>query len=247
LWVVPWLWLYGHVKPCAVQPCDDSAASASVDDPAEPLSKNISEWQRWGLVLKRLDVWLLLLGRMLTDPVWFFYQFWFAKYLFASRGVSQEGLGITWVIFLAADIGSLGGGLLSAWMIRRGSSAPEARLRAMLLSAVLLPLSPLVALAPSVNVALVFAMVAVLAHLAWLSNISALLVDVIPQRLVATAFGVVAAGSALGGMAMNKVLVYLIEYHSYDDWFYIMDALHPMAWLVLWAFQVHRPRAERAV
>ena len=45
--------------------------------------------------------------RLLTDPVWYFYQFWFAKYLYGERGVSQLGLSITFVIFLAADFGAL--------------------------------------------------------------------------------------------------------------------------------------------
>jgi ACS family hexuronate transporter-like MFS transporter len=114
----------------------------------------------------------------------------------------------------------------------------------MLLCATVLPLSPLVALAPSVNMALAFAMLGVLAHLAWLANISALLVDLIPQRLVATAFGVVAAGSALGGMAMNEIVVYLVKNYSYDYWFFIMAGLHPLAWLILWAFRVHRVRND---
>ncbi len=234
VWVVPWLALYRR-------PQDVAAASPS-KSAGEAKSPETSEWRRWGQVLQRRDVWLLLLGRMLTDPVWFFYQFWFAKYLFASRGLTQESLGITWVIFLAADIGSLGGGVLSAVLIRRGTAAPAARLWAMLLCAAVLPLSPLVALSSSLYFALGFAMLSVLAHLAWLANISALLVDVIPQRLVATAFGVVAAGSALGGMAMNEAVAYLVQHYSYDYWFFVMAGLHPVAWLMLWGGRVHRPR-----
>jgi len=238
LWVVPWLWLYRRVEQPSARTSQDVVA-AKAEDLANAASSEISEWRRWRLVLQRRDVWLLLVGRMLTDPVWFFYQFWFAKYLFADRGVPQESLGMTWVLFLAADLGSLGGGFLSAGLIRRGTSAPAARLWAMLLSAAVLPLSPLVALAPSVNLALLFAMLGVMAHLAWLANISALLVDLVPQRLVATAFGVVAAGSALGGMAMNEAVVYLVQHHSYTYWFFIMAGLHPIAWLILWGFRVH--------
>jgi ACS family hexuronate transporter-like MFS transporter len=237
LWVIPWLALYRRPP--------ESLAVAPAQESMQGQAEKMSEWRRWGEVLRRRDVWLLLLGRMLTDPVWFFYQFWFAKYLFASRGLPQESLGITWVIFLAADIGSLGGGLLSAVWIRRGAAAPAARLWAMLLCAAVLPLSPLVALAPSVNLALIFAMLGVLAHLAWLANISALLVDLIPQRLVATAFGVVAAGSALGGMAMNEAVAYLVQNYSYDYWFFIMAGLHPIAWLILWGFRVHVAPEER--
>lgn len=237
LWVAPWLVLYRRPQELA------AVSSSEIVCEAEP--PEVSEWQRWGQVLRRRDVWLLLLGRMLTDPVWFFYQFWFAKYLFASRGLAQESLGITWVIFLAADIGSLGGGVLSAVLIRRGTAAPAARLWAMLLCAAVLPLSPLVALSPSLYFALGFAMLGVLAHLAWLANISALLVDVIPQRLVATAFGVVAAGSALGGMAMNEAVAYLVQHHSYDYWFFVMAGLHPIAWLILWGGRVHAVRGDR--
>ncbi|MEN6493789.1 MAG: MFS transporter [Thermoguttaceae bacterium] len=244
LWVMPWLWLYRRVEQPSGRSSQESAAAAKAEDFEDAPPTKMSEWRCWRLVLKRRDVWLLLVGRMLTDPVWFFYQFWFAKYLFADRGVPQESLGMTWVIFLAADLGSLGGGFLSAGLIRRGTSAPAARLWAMLLCAAVLPLSPLVALAPSVNMAMAFAMLGVLAHLAWLANISALLVDLIPQRLVATAFGVVAAGSALGGMAMNEIVVYLVKNYSYDYWFFIMAGLHPLAWLILWAFRVHRVRND---
>ena len=48
---------------------------------------------------------LTQVGRLLTDPLWYFYQSWFAKYLSAERGLSQQELSITWVVFLAADIG----------------------------------------------------------------------------------------------------------------------------------------------
>ena len=36
-------------------------------------------------------LWLLLFGRLITDPVWYFYQFWFAKYLSTDRGLSTGG------------------------------------------------------------------------------------------------------------------------------------------------------------
>jgi len=73
----------------------------------------------------RSEVWLLIFGRMLTDPVWYFFCFWFAKYLYDTRGLSQASLSVTWVIFLAADIGSLGGGWFSGQLIKRRSRQPR--------------------------------------------------------------------------------------------------------------------------
>ena len=73
-------------------------------------------------------VWLLLLGRLITDPVWYFYQFWFPKYLNAERGLSQEQLKITWVIYAAAGVGSLFGGWLSGFLVKRGGAPASSRL-----------------------------------------------------------------------------------------------------------------------
>ncbi len=241
-WVLPWLWLYRkpsehpRITPEEKALTDAIAAQA----PAAPAGAGLGEGRRWKAVLLRREVWLLLVARMLTDPAWYFYQFWFAKYLAKDRGVAQADLGMTWVVFLAADLGCLLGGFLSAWYIRRGQPAASARLKAMLLCAALPPLSALLPFAPSLWMCLGLAMAVVFAHLMWLATITALLVDVVPQRLVATAFGVVAAGSTIGGVLMNQAVGRLVSEHSYTAWFLIAACLHPIAWLLLRLGRVHR-------
>lgn len=222
-----------------------AAAAAVAAMPAAEV--NLTEVQRWGSVFGRVDVWLLMTARFLTDSVWFFYQFWFAKYLFSDRGLEQSQLGITWVVYLAADIGALGGGLLSAYLIKRGFTAPAGRLWAMLACAVVMPLSPLVAHSGSVGLCLFFAALIVLAHLAWLVNISALVIDLMPRPILATAFGVIATGSALGAMLMNKVVAGLVTNYSYTYWFYIAAGLHLVAWSMLFFGRVHRRPGSVAV
>jgi len=66
--------------------------------------------------------------------------------------------------------------------------------------------------------------------MAWLINLSALVVDVVPKPSLATTFGVVAAGSSIGGMMMNKGVGWLVTHHSYAPAFYLMAILHPLAW-----------------
>ena len=240
-WVIPWLWLYRRPAEhphLGAQERELILGAATAAPAAPPVAE--SEGQRWRAVLGRREVWLLLVGRMLTDPVWYFYQFWFAKYLFRDREVAQADLGITWVVFLAADLGCLLGGFLSAWFIRRGTPSATSRLRAMLICACLPPLSLLLPFTPSLALCLAVAMAVVFAHLMWLANITALLVDVVPQRLVGTAFGVVAAGSTIGGVIMNQSVGRLVTDHSYTMWFLIAAALHPLAWLILRCGRVDR-------
>jgi ACS family hexuronate transporter-like MFS transporter len=236
LWLVPWLLLYPRNKPTAVAPTNETIVVAETPKP--------SEWELWRSVLMRRDVWTLMLARLLTDPVWYFYQFWLAKYLSADRGLQQNQLSITWVVFLAADIGTVLGGFLSGRLISRGRTPITARLAIMLACACLMPLSPFVAFAPSLALSLGITMVLVLAHLMWLTNLGALVVDLIPQRIIATAFGIVAAGSTVGGILMNSIVGWMVTGHSYTAWFIVMAFLHPIAWLLLKTLDSRKPLTE---
>jgi len=158
--------------------------------------------------------------------VWYFYQTWFAKYLAAERGLSQEQLGITWVVFLAADIGCVAGGWLSGVFIKRGAAPVASCLRAMLICACRTPVSPLAALVRDLNLALAVALVVVLARMAWLINLSALVVDLVPHPNLATVFGIVAAGSTTGGIVMNNLVSHSVGAFGYRPAFISMARLH---------------------
>jgi ACS family hexuronate transporter-like MFS transporter len=175
-----------------------------------------------------------MLARLLTDSFWYFYLFWFPKYLHDDRGLTQYGLKIMWVVFLMADIGFLLGGYLSGRMIRGGASATSARLWTMLAAALLVPLSPLVAYAPSAEMAIAVASVVALAHCAWMSNLTALVVDVVPPRIMATTFGVISAGSAMGGILMNELVAASVKTYSSTPCFVLVAVMHPVAITLLW-------------
>ena len=259
VWLLPWLLFYRqprrskHVTPEELALIEQPAAGADVAAEAgEPWS--------WRRVFTSRVVWLLLLGRLLTDPVWYFYQFWFPKYLHSERGLDQGQLTITWVIYAAAGVGSLTGGWWSGRLIKRGATPAAGRLRVMLVCACLMPVSAVVAGVASTQVALALACVAVVASLAFLINISSLVVDLVPKHSLGTVFSVVAAGSTVGGILMNTLVARMVSGPSsgqpgfldqgiqavfgpvlnlvsgsgYAPWFFAMAALHPIACLVLW-------------
>ncbi|BCU78513.1 MFS transporter [Luteolibacter sp. LG18] len=264
-WLVPWLFLYRKPRESQFISAEELAHIEQDGEPAEAAGE---AWS-WKQVLTFRPVWLLLFGRLLTDPIWYFFQFWFAKYLHSERGVSQDGLTMTWMIYAAAGAGSLVGGWLSGVLIKRSGSAPAARMRVMFGCACLMvPAAFLITRATSTPEVMGLAVCVVFLSLAWLTNITAIVVDVVPKHSVATVFSVVAAGSTLGGIVMNLIVATLvagpskkaagfmdealaavfgpllkaIEGRGYNPWFLVMAVLPLVAFLILRAGGLLRRR-----
>jgi len=235
-WMLLWLWVY---KNPATHPNltererNHLAANVATMNiaAAQPKESELALWQR---VLREPLVWQLTLARLITDPVWYFFQFWFPKYLQNVRGLDQKGVAIMWMIFAAATLGYTLGGFCSGRLVKSGLLPSASRLWIMLISAAIVPLVGCVPAVPSVMGVIGIAMLVAYAATSWLSNLTALVVDIVPQRILGTAFGVIACGSALGGFFMNKAVAWFIDHRSYDGCFYLMAAAHPVALLLIW-------------
>jgi ACS family hexuronate transporter-like MFS transporter len=239
IWLIGWLWLYQTpAKHPRITEKERAylAANLPPEDKAVEQEKG-SELALWSSVLRSPYIWRLMVARLLTDPVWYFYQFWMPKYLQSSRGLDQKGVAIMFMIFLAADAGFLISGFLSGYLIKRGRPAPSARLRVMLVSACLVPVSFFIPAVPSISAVIALGMLIAFAHTCWLSNLTSLVVDLVPRRILGTAFGVVACGSTLGGIFMNQLVAWFVENRSYNGCFYLMTFLHPLAILLIWSLQ----------
>lgn len=261
VWLIAWVWIYRRpeehprITPEELAliregrpPIIASEGKAGDATAAEPTpAVEGTEWGRWRTIFRHRAVWMLMIARLLTDPVWYFYQFWFAKYLFATRAVEQKSLTITWVIFLAADIGVLAGGWLSGRLVKSGQTPPASRLWVMLACAALVPVSALVPVAVPLWLVLVLGMIVVFAHMAWMINLSSLVVDIIPKRFLATTFGLIAAGSSVGGILMNWSVGKLVTDYSYGPVFVILALMHPITLLIIWSLRKATAEdAERA-
>jgi len=231
--IVPWLVFFR--KP-ARHPWLTDAERGLIEAGQTATAAPLPEAQRWKLIVGSPAIWALMVSRMLTDPVWYFFQFWMPKYLHVARGLSQAQLGLMWVIFLAADFGFFGGGWASDRLVRHGRSGASARLRVMLVCAVVMPLAALIAPMPQLAGVMAISMVIVLAHTAWLTNHNALVMDVVPAPIFGTAYGLISAGSAVGGILMNQAVVWTVGAYSYDRCFYAMMVLHPLAFALVWRF-----------
>ena len=253
VWVMPWLWLY---RPPHEHPRLSDAERTLVPavEPVAPPTANGSntaaatgEWERWRGLLNDRSTWLLLLSRLLTDPVWYFYLFWFPKYLSDARGLTLVEVGrVAWVVYLAADLGSVAGGWLSGRFIGRGLRPIPARKAVLRIAAVCVLVGPFVPFATSLPIVLLCAAGVALAHLAWQVTLSALIVDRYPTSSLATAFGLIAAGSGFGGMVSTGVVGYLVTNYSYTPVFVGMAMLHPLALALVWFVRDERHRETDA-
>ena len=219
VWIIGWWWAY---------PREQKAAAEATPQPS---MKGV-----WGRLARDRAVWALILSRMVADPVWYFYLFWFPKYLGDMRGMSLAAIAsLAWVVYVAADIGSVGGGAISGALVRRGVSPVRSRLLTMTGAAALAPIGILITLHPPLPVLLGLACLVTFAHLVYQINLTTLVVDLFPSRYIASVAGLIGCGSAVGGMLSAQVVGMLVAGHSFDRTFVLMACLHPLAVLLAWA------------
>lgn len=224
-WLVAWLVIYPRDATPAPKLVVTAKGEAAV----------------WGRVLRDRSVWMLALSRALADPVWYFYLFWFPKYLGDERGMALASVAaLGWIVYLAADFGSIGGGLLSSAFVKRGMTPVRGRLVAMGIAASIAPIGAVAFLHPALPILFTIASLVAFAHLVFQINISTLIVDVYPAPVLATVFGVIAAGSGVGGMLSTQAVGMLVAGGNFDRAFLLMALLHPLAWGVA-ALAVRRP------
>jgi MFS transporter, ACS family, hexuronate transporter len=203
-------------------------------DGAEPA--RTKEPIQWGPILGDRRVWGLAAARLIADPVWYFYLFWFPKYLTDERAMGLvQAASIAWIVYFAADVGSIGGGWFSGRLIRRGIAPAKSRLIAMACAATVAPIGMLISLRLGIAPTIALGAIVACAHLVFQINIGVLVVDIFPMRHVATVFGLIAAGSALGGFASTQLVGQLASTDAWGGIFLLMGMLHPLALLVAWS------------
>ncbi len=169
----------------------------------------------WLRLLRAPETWGIVLGRSLTDPVWFFITDWFPLYL-VSRGFAVEhSLLAVWVPFVAADLGNFFGGGLSSRLIARGW--PVLRARKALIAVCGLGMSTL-ALTAFVSslpaLAALFAL-STFAYAAWSTMDIVLPADLYPHHSVASVAGLSGTGAGLATIASSLAIGHITDRYSF--------------------------------
>src|SRR6185295_16945237 len=120
--------------------------------------------------------WAFLVGKFLTDPVWWFYLFWLPGFLNRTYGVDLSNLGLPLVvIYTASMVGSIGGGWMSSAMIQRGWTVNRARKTATLICGVAVTSAIFIGrTGGNMWLAVTLISIAAAAHQGWSANIFSL-------------------------------------------------------------------------
>jgi ACS family hexuronate transporter-like MFS transporter len=242
IWLTVWLVTYRSPDLAAKLTVRELAHIRS--DAAESMAK-----VPWASLIGRRETWALLLGKFITDPVWWFLLFWLPKYLASAFGLELTGLALpVMVIYIASTVGSLLGGWLPAKCIEMGMTIKSARRLAMLLCA--LGAMPLMLVGSVHNLWMAVGIIgfAAASHQGWSANLFTMSSDLFPRSAVGSVTGIMGFGGAIAGMfSAGAVGVVLERFHSYSALFVTCGVAYLLAWTIIQILTAKRGDAVVAV
>ena len=188
----------------------------------------------WTALLKTRTLWAVGIGRFISDSTWMFYVLWMAKFLTDAQGLSIQQVGrIGWIPFLFADIGSIGGGWLSGRLIRGGMPPRAARIALLTVAALVRTFTFILAARYPTPLLMMLVSLFVMCTTAWQVNLSVMLVDTYPSRVVATAAGITTSCGTFSTVFFTAWVGWLVQRYSYRPVFFLMSALSLSAYIVV--------------
>jgi ACS family hexuronate transporter-like MFS transporter len=205
-WLAAW-WLY-YQDPDK-HPRVSTAELAHIrSDPPDPVVRI-----PWLSLLRYRQTWAFVVGMFLSAPIWWFYLYWIPDFLNKRHGLNLLQLGPPLVvIYLMTDVGSIGGGWLSSWLIKRGWTVNAARKTAMLACALCVVPVFMASSVSSLWVATLLVGLAASAHQGFSANLYTLVSDTAPRKVVSSIVGIGGMAGAIGGMFIAKLAGYILQW-----------------------------------
>ncbi len=206
----------------------------------------------WGRLLTYRQTWAVVVGRFITDPIWWLYIFWLPSYFQEARGFSLQQIGWSaWLPFLCAGVGALGGGWASGYLIQRGWSVDRARKTVMAFGALLTPAGILAMRAESPYTALLLMGLVLFGFQVWINNVQTLPSDFFPKSAVASVFGLGGTSAAIASVMYNWGTGRVVDAMGYSPMFVVAGILGPLGLvatlLLAGAHRADRPIGAQAV
>src|ERR1700730_3779090 len=244
IWLIFWFWLYeipAKQKRLGKPEYDYIHADDEVKEPDEVADTGKVPWGRL-LVFKQ--TWAFVIGKFLTDPIWLFYLFWLPDFLKKQYGLTGTATSLPIaLVYTLSSFGSIFGGWLPFFLIRKGWPVFRARKTSMLIYAFAVIPVVFAQLLGSVNMWLAVLIIglAASAHQAWSANIFTTVSDMFPKKTVASVTGIGGMAGAVGGILIARLAGLLLDYYkplgkdhvAYYIMFFICGAAYLIAWMIM--------------
>lgn len=238
IWVVLWLWMYR--TPKAHQRVTTAELDYIHSDQEE---ENVSERVPWLRLLRYRQTWAFALGKLLSDPVWWFYLFWLPDFLRKEYGLTAAA-DIMWpsaMVYIISTAGSVFGGWLPLKLINAGMPVFKARKTSMLIYAIAVTPIVFAQYLGSINMWLAVGVIglAASAHQAWSANIFTTVSDMFPKKATASVTGIGGMFGGLGGILLvllvqKNMFVYYESLGNIQAGYFIMFLICGSAYLLAW-------------
>jgi len=243
LWLIAWRILY---HPPETHPrLREAEREMILQDKLESVAEEAdSKPARWTELLRAPQTWGVIIGRSLTDPVWFFITDWFAIY-FVAKGIRlEDALFAFWIPFMASDLGNFFGGGFSSWLIRRGWPVGRARKAVVVFGGI-----GMLALSGAAFADTPFAIAGLLgfstfAYASFSTMVLVLPSDLFPSRSVATVSGMAGTGAGIGAIISTYLVGYVADRYSFKP-ILIAASLIPFVAMVLVLILVRNTKDRR--
>jgi MFS transporter, ACS family, hexuronate transporter len=238
IWLICWLVMYR--PPQEHRRVSKAELAYILSDPPEATTK-----VSWSRLLVHRQTWAFLAGKSLTDPIWWFYLFWLAKFLVSEHHLKLTGVALPIVvIYNFAAVGSIAGGWLPERFLKRGWTVNRARKVSMLICALCVIPAMFTTHVHGLWTAAAIISLACAAHQGFSANMFTLASDMFPRRAVASVVGIGGCGGAVGGMFIATLTGWLLQLTgSYLPVFIIAGSVYLLA---LGLIHLLSPRLEPA-
>ena len=207
----------------------------------------------WSKLLKVRQTWAFVFGKFLTDPIWWFFLFWLPGYFSDTfkLNLSKPGWPLV-IVYSCTTIGSIGGGYLSGYLIKKGWPVFKARKTVMFIFAICV--LPIMTARFFTNMWMIVALIslAAAAHQAWSANIFTTASDMFPKRAVSSITGIGGMAGSVGGIIFQPLVGWLLDYFArqgnktmgYNLIFLICGLAYLVAWGIMHLFAPTMKRVE---
>ncbi len=188
------------------------------------------------------QTWAYITGKGLIDPIYWFFLFWLPSYFASTFNLDLKKPSLElMLIYTATTVGSIGGGYLSSWLIKKGWPTLKARKSVLLAFAVLELSVIMIQFASGVWVAVGLISFAVALHQAWATNVFTLPSDLFPKQAVSSVVGIGGMAGAVGGIFFPMLIGNLLDTYKaagniaagYNIIFTICGFTYLIAWLII--------------
>ncbi len=177
-------------------------------DPPDPVVKIA-----WRSLLPHRQTWAFVIPKFLTDAIWRWYLYLLPLFFSQEFKLDIKNFGPPFVvIYVMADVGSIGGGWLSSWLIKSGRTVNFGRKTALLICAICVVPVAFVTQLSNMWLAVVLVGLAAAAHQGWSANLFTTASDMFPRQAVGSIVGLGGMAGALGAMLILKITGYVLTH-----------------------------------